>query len=220
MENVLPIVTISFVLTCLLTVILFYKAGKSKVSIGIILSWMSCTAILGISGFYQNFESLPPRIVFLAIPAFIYILIVFNSKPGKSFTESLDLKWLTLLHVVRLPVELILHKLYSAGTVPDLMTYDGYNFDILSGLSAPFIYYFTFIKKKMGFKYLLIWNILCLLLLINIVTIAVLSFKSPYQILALNQPNIAISYFPYIWLPSLIVPIVFYAHIVSIKRLR
>lgn len=99
------------------------------------------------------------------------------------------------------------------------MTFEGRNFDILSGISAPFIYYFGFIKYKLSNKILLAWNILCLGLLINIVTNAVLSLPYPFQQFAFSQPNIAILYFPFIWLPAVIVPIVLLSHLASIRVL-
>jgi hypothetical protein len=56
------------------------------------------------------------------------------------------------------------------NTVPQLMTFEGRNFDIMSGLTAPFVFYFGFIKKTLGTKVILIWNLVCLGLLINVVT--------------------------------------------------
>ena len=47
-------------------------------------------------------------------------------------------------------------------------------------------------------------------LLANIVIIAVLSFPSPIQQFGFEQPNIGLAYFPFIWLPAIIVPIVLF----------
>lgn len=129
------------------------------------------------------------------------------------------MKLLTLLHVVRIPVELVLYSLFIYKQVPELMTFEGRNFDILAGLSAPFIYYFGFIKKKINQKVILLWNIACLGLLFNIVVNAVLSTPVPFQQFAFDQPNAAILYFPFVWLPGCIVPLVLFSHLVVIKRI-
>jgi hypothetical protein len=100
------------------------------------------------------------------------------------------------------------------------MTFDGSNFDILAGLTAPLVYYQAFVRKKLTQRMLLLWNIACLGLLINIVLTAILAAPTPFQQTAFDQPNIAISYFPFIWLPSVVVPIVLIAHLVAIRRLR
>jgi hypothetical protein len=128
-------------------------------------------------------------------------------------------KILTLLHIVRIPVEIVLYWLFVQKTVPEVMTYAGRNFDILSGLTAPFIYYFGYVKNVLSRKVLIAWNIFCLLLLANIVITAVLSGPFSIQKFGFGQPNIALLYFPYVWLPSIIVPTALFAHVVSLRRL-
>ena len=99
------------------------------------------------------------------------------------------------------------------------MTFEGRNFDILAGISAPFIAYFAFKENEIKQKLLLIWNIIGLGLLLNIVVNAFLSAPSPLQLFAFDQPNIAILNFPISFLPTVMVPIVLFGHLVSIRRL-
>ena len=99
------------------------------------------------------------------------------------------------------------------------MTWEGGNLDILSGLSAPIVAYYVFRKHSFSHKFLLVWNIICLLLLANIVVRAVLSAPFPFQKLALDQPNIAILNFPVVWLPTFIVPVVLFGHLASLRKL-
>ncbi len=44
--------------------------------------------------------------------------------------------------------------------------------------------------------------------------------KLPIQLFAFDQPNRGVSYFPFVLLPSMIVPIAMYAHITDIILLR
>jgi hypothetical protein len=99
------------------------------------------------------------------------------------------------------------------------MTFEGRNFDILAGITAPFVAYVGITKGKLNKSVLLIWNILCLGLLLNIVINALLSAPSPIQQFAFDQPNVAILNFPYSWLPTCIVPIVLFAHLAAIRQL-
>jgi hypothetical protein len=55
--------------------------------------------------------------------------------------------------------------------------------------------------------------------LFNIVLTAILSAPLPIQQLAFEQPNIAVMYFPFVYLPGFIVPIVLFSHLVSLKKL-
>ena len=50
-------------------------------------------------------------------------------------------------------------------------------------------------------------------------TMALRSFPSPLQSMAFDQPNRAIMYFPFVWLPSIVVPIVLFSHIASLLKL-
>jgi hypothetical protein len=52
--------------------------------------------------------------------------------------RGLDKKILTLLHIIRIPVELGLYWLFIYKAIPQLMTFEGRNFDILVGLTVPF----------------------------------------------------------------------------------
>lgn len=211
--------TIGFILTTIATIWLFFKASGNRRVIILILIWSGIVGILGLSGFYQKLGAMPPRFIFLLGPVLLFVLLLSVTKKGKRFMNSLDLKWLTLLHSIRIPVELVLYFIFLEGLVPDLMTFEGYNFDILSGLTAPILYYLVFVRKKVGSNGLLLWNIVCLGLLLNILTIAVLSAQTPFQKMAFDQPNIGVTYFPLVWLPTIIVPIVFLSHLASIGQI-
>ena len=77
--------------------------------------------------------------------------------------------------------------------------------------------WFAFSKSKVNYKLLLAWNLICLGLLSIIVTTAVLAIPTPFQQIGLDQPNIAVLYFPFNLLPGFIVPLVLFAHLQSIK---
>lgn len=220
MENLPAYISILFGLTTILTAWLFYKAaGNSKPVLLIILIWLAVQAFIARSGFYTVTDTLPPRFLLLVLPPFLGIAGLFMSPKGRKFIDSLDLKNLTILHTIRIPVEIVLFFLFTYKAVPELMTFEGRNFDILSGITAPVIFYFAFINKQLDRKIVLIWNIICLVLLINIVCNAILSAPFPFQQFAYEQPNIAVLYFPFIWLPCCVVPIVLLSHLAAIRQL-
>jgi hypothetical protein len=137
---------------------------------------------------------------------------------GRAWLASLRLDILTLLHVVRLPVELGLYGLFVHGAVPRLMTFAGGNWDILMGLSAPLVYWL--LRRGHVERWLLVgWNVLGLGLLFHIVRVAVLAAPSPVQRLAFEQPNVALLHFPFGWLPAVLVPLVVLAHAAALWQL-
>lgn len=220
METLPFYISIIFILTVILTTWLFYRATRqSSTSLIIILSWILVHSIMGFTGFYTITNTLPPRFLLMVAPPMLLIIGLFASSKGRKFIDSLDLKSLTFLHTIRIPVELVLYWLFLQKTVPELMTFEGRNLDILSGISALVITYFYFTKKQTNLKTLLIWNFICLGLLVNIVVNAVLSAPSPFQQFAFDQPNIAVLYFPFNLLPAVVVPLVLFSHLAAVRQL-
>jgi hypothetical protein len=226
-ENLPVYISITFILTTFLTVGFFLYAVKrtvfettsAKVISFLIAFWLIFQAILSLGGFYLITDAVPPRLLLTGvIPAFLLIIIYFIFA-RKTFIEKLPLKTLTLLHIIRIPVEIVLLWLFQEKLVPEVMTFEGRNFDILSGLTAPVIYWLGFRGGKINRPLLIIWNILALGLLINIVTTAILSFPFPLQQMAFDQPNRGVLYFPFIWLPTVVVPLVLFSHLISLWQL-
>lgn len=220
MENLPSYISIVFGLTTILTVGFFYKASNnSKVTLFILLIWLALQSFLALSGFYTVTLTVPPRFLLLVLPLILLIIILFSTSKGRNYIDRFDKNTLSILHIVRIPVEIVLFWLFVNRTVPELMTFEGRNFDILSGLSTPVIYYFGFVRKQLNNKIILIWNLICMILLINIVVNAILSAPFSFQKFAFDQPNIAVLYFPFIWLPSCIVPIVLFSHLATLRQI-
>ncbi len=225
-EQLPAYISIVFLITSFLTFGIFAYALKSvgivhlwsKVLLFVIPLWMLFQAAIASRGFYLNSESVPPRLpIFAVLPAVVLIAVLFLF--GRDFILRLPLLPLTLLHVVRIPVEIVLAWLYEQGMVPQVMTFHGWNYDIVSGILSIPAAFFAFRGGQPNRKLLIAFNVIGLLLLTNIVTIAVLSLQSPIQELAFEQPNRAVLYFPFVWLPAMIVPIVLFCHLVSLYKL-
>lgn len=221
LTNVPNYIVIMFLLTVALTYGLFVLSAKNKAETSVILLlWLLLTGVLAFSGAFQNTKAVPPRLALIMFPAFLLIILLLVTQKGRRFTDHLDLKKITLLHIVRVPVEVILFLLASHKVVPELMTFAGRNFDVLSGITAPIMYFGYFRKSQLrNRKFLLTWNFVCLTLLINIVINAVLSLPYAFQQFAVDQPNVAVLYFPFTWLPCFIVMIVLYSHLAAIRQL-
>ena len=214
-------VSISFMFVALITVWALYEAtNRSRTLLIIAAVWLVLQTILGLSGFYTVTNTIPPRFALLGLPPLVLIIAVLATAKGRKFVDSLNLKKLTFLHTIRILVEMMLLNLSIHKLVPQLMTFEGRNFDIVSGITAIAVFFICLKGKEVVYKKLLLaWNILGLVLLLNIVINAILSVPTPIQQFAFDQPNIAILYFPFTWLPCFIVPAVLLSHIVSIKKL-
>lgn len=224
-------VSITFGLTTLLTLVGLYwtiwqssRETTRKKALPILLGltgWLALQAVLTTRGVYNSeTTSVPPKLfLFGILPAMLLIVSLSVTASGRRFMNSLPLANITYLNTVRILVELVLFWLFLNQAVPQLITFEGRNFDVLSGLTAPFVAYIGLTKGKLSRAVILAWNLICLGLLGNVVVYALLSAPSPLQQFAFDQPNLAITNFPFSWLPTFLVPVVVFGHVVSIRQL-
>lgn len=222
-------ITIVFQLTVLVTLFLFYVTiikssseivrNKSTIILASLVLWLVAQAVLTLNGAYNtDLNAFPPKILLLGVaPAIFTIVLLFSTRRGKRFIDSLPLSSITYLNIVRIPVELVLYWLYVEHVVPKSMTFEGQNFDIISGITAPVAAWF--LVSDANKKLILAWNFICLGLLVNVVFTGIFSAPTPLQKFDFEQPNVAILNFPFCWLPTFVVPVVLFGHLVSIRRL-
>lgn len=198
------------------TIWVFYYANGKRLSILLgLLAWSIVQSILALSGFYQNTDAFPPRFFLILLPTTVLMLAGFLPKYREALLKDRNRTLSTFLHTVRIPVEIVLFYLFIYKMIPELMTFEGRNFDILAGLTAPFMGLLV-LRKRAGNSLLLAWNFLSLALVCFILLNGILSSELPIQQFGFEQPNRAVLYFPFVLLPVLIVPIVMYTHFTDI----
>ena len=130
--------------TLIASISMIYFASRSKIFLISASVWIIIQSTITLLGIYQQTELMPPRIMLYGIfPAILIIAFSLLLKQNQEFINSFNLKTLTYLHVIRLPVEICLALLYHHKTMSIYVTYDGTNFDIISGISAPIVALFV-----------------------------------------------------------------------------
>jgi len=213
----------STALTFLLLFNALYKANFSgKLLLTIALGcfiWLTAISILSLNGFYIIEPTGFPKIVLSFMPTILFLVLLFVLPKARKKLDDIPLKALTWIHIVRIPVEFGLYYLFVYKAVPELMTFAGRNFDIVAGITAPIVVFLTFYRNLLSKKVLLVWNIIMLGFLLFIVVNALLAAPHIFQQFAFDQPNVAIAYFPVVWLQGFIVPVVLFSHFVAIRQL-
>ena len=199
--------------------------------------WQITLAALAFTGFFavldQPWRALPTLVLTMALTAW--------------FALSRSSAWLLLtprsfwvgLQSFRLPLELLLYNLYQSGVIGRQMTFAGLNYDIVIGITAPGV---AFVLWRVARHRLpahpgkplhshqaehwakrwttwgaILWNVLGLCLLANIVVVAVLSIPFPFQHFTQEPANRMVTAFPFVWLPTFLVPVALFAHLVSLR---
>jgi hypothetical protein len=180
------------------------------------LAWLAGLLLLSSNGFFADFESMPPKVLLaLAVPLVTMLVLAFHRSFG-DLLDSIPMKALIYCQAFRVVVELVLWLNYQAGVCPRQMTFEGWNYDIVAGVTAPLAAYIAFGGGRRNKILAIAWNLAGMALLANILVIAILSAP---QLGILTPPNHMVSYWPMIWLPGFLAPFAMMLHLFSLRQL-
>ena len=187
---------------------------------GVLALLLLLSVAASVSGLIDNFDSNPPYLMRFLLPHIVFALIIGSVSPyGRRLALGLPVAVLVGLQAFRIPVELLLHGLYSDGIAPVQVTYLGWNFDIVTGLTAIPVAWLA-ARGKASRTLLIAWNTLGLATLGNIVIVALTSMPGPSR-LFMNEPSARfITSLPYIFIPTLFVTTALLGHVLLFRRLR
>ena len=198
------------------------KSRRREIFFGtilLILIWISLLTVLSYKGFFADFSKLPPPpALAMLIPLPFFLLITF-SKKGTQILRSVPPQWLILMQSFRIVVELLIWFAFLAGKLPVQMSFEGRNFDVMTGVLALPVGLLLVRKKSYASKLGIVFNIAGILLLLNILVIAVLSMPTSFRYFMNEPSNILVAQFPFILLPGVLVPIAYTMHIFSLRQL-
>lgn len=210
----LMMIAIVFFLTAMLCLQQFLITVKTNFVIVVWIAWLLIVSTAAATGIFQEY---PPSFVFILLGSLFCALITLRCS---NFSVKFMNRFYTI-HSLRIIVEVVLFKLYIQKKIPIEMTFEGWNIDLFFGLSALVILCYTRTKRlHIGNTALMAWNVCGLILVTWVLLIGILSSPLPLQQLAYSMPNMAVLEFPYVLLPSVIVPLVMLSHLAAIKRLR
>jgi hypothetical protein len=174
-------------------------------------------ALLAISGLLARFDLRPPPLILWLAGTLGAALAVGLSRLGRRMATELPLVALVGFQAFRLPLELVMHRAATDGVMPSVMSFTGYNFDILSGFSAA-VLGIALARGSVPRAVIVAWNLLGSVLLAAIVTIAVLATPIVH-FFGDQQLNLWVTRFPYCWI-AVMVASALLGHVLVLRRLR
>jgi hypothetical protein len=184
-----------------------------------VAAWVVLLAILSLAGFFKNFSATPPRPgLVIIVPVFLLLFLSFTRR-FSSLIQFVPAHWLVFMQSFRIIVEILLWVAFSKGLLPKQMTFEGRNYDIITGVLA-LITGVIIMKRVLWWRTAaILFNIVGILLLLNIIVIAVLSMPGPLRYF-MNEPSSSIvAEFPFIYLPGILVVCAAALHIWSLRQL-
>ena len=185
----------------------------------VIFTWMIILAVLSANGFFADFSKLPPRPALAILLPLPVVLLVAFSKKGTRFLQSVPRHWLVLMQSFRIVVEILLWFAFITGKLPGQMTFEGQNFDVITGILALPVGYLLSKGKSYSSKLGIIYNVIGMLFLLNILVVAVLSMPTTFRYFMNEPSNTLVAQFPFILLPGVLVPLAYSLHIFSLRQL-
>ena len=182
------------------------------------LFWAILLTVLSLSGFFADFSALPPRIGLAVLLPLPIVLIFAFSRTGTEWLRLVPPQRLVYWQSFRILVEIVLWVNYIRGLIPVQMSFEGRNFDVLSGLLAIPVAYYCFVRRSWPRWIVVAYNIAGLGLLLNIIIISVLSMPTPLRYFHNEPANTLLGHFPYIFLPGILVPLAYSLHILSLRQ--
>jgi hypothetical protein len=224
------VATADIVLTVLLLVGLAYVSRAERrpsilvIGGAIILGWFALAIVLARAGVWETQPDdafpPPPNIAFaIAVPTILGSMLV-RSGAFRRWISRVPLHVLVGVQLYRVLGVLFLIA-YAQGDMPAEFALPAGIGDILVGLAAVIVAVALLKRGEQRARPLVLaWCAFGILDLVVAVATGFLSAPSPIQQLALDDPNAAIVSYPFVLIPTFLVPVSIILHVYVIARLR
>jgi hypothetical protein len=203
------------IIAFLVAVLVAYALRPRRIAAGGIIAWLVITGVLAKSGVLARFDARPPPLVVVLV-----IGVVLGITAGFSrMAKDVPLAALVGLQAFRFPLELCMHEAAREGVMPPQMSFGEYNFDIVTGITAIGVAFL--VARNRAPRWLVAaWNAMGFLLVLVVMAIGVASTPMIHAFgTSPARVNTFIAYFPYVWLPAILVTTAIASHITIARRL-
>ncbi len=176
-----------------------------------VIAWLVLAIVVGKYGFLSNVPPPFPQVVLFGL-TLILLLLCWKLSVLRDWALNIDIRVLVLVHLSRF-VGIYFLVLHSRGELPYAFAVPGGLGDIAVATTAIFVSLISSTSGVKGFRVLLIWNVFGLLdILFVIATAGRLGMADPGSINALTRLPLSL-------LPTFLVPIIIFTHIIIFVRL-
>lgn len=196
------------------------RSKKFMIATSFVFGWIVYLSIMSFTGILKEL-SLPPKFPLLIfLPLVIGFLIFYRKSRDSPAIKAIPDVWPVYFQSFRVVVELLLLYTFYAGIIPQSATFEGLNFDVLMGVSAPFVAYFL-VRQNASKGVLYLWNILGIGMVLFVGYIIASSIYFP-QNWGSEVPIVSMKFIemPYLLLAGFLAPLAIFMHIVSLMQLR
>ncbi len=186
----------------------------------LLAGWTGLAITLAVDKFFVTAPAArTPRISLAIVPLAVGGLLFAASRTFRRAIERIPSEWLVGVQVYRLLGGVFLVG-YAQGLLPGVFALPAGWGDVFIGLAAPLVAWLLRIRHRLSRPIAVLWNLAGIADLVLAVTLGVLSAPGPFHRLALATPNVAIGAYPFVLIPTVLVPLSILLHLFSLRGLR
>lgn len=198
------------------------KLNSNTIKVALFLAgWMVYLFILSSTKILLDF-GIPPRFpILLIVPLLAFCIYFYTRNKNNKFIQSIPLHWTAFYQSFRILVEFLILYTFLKGIMPVEATFEGYNFDIVMGITALPIGFLIY-KTNRKYKTLLrIWNVVGILMILFVAMIIATNVYQP-QIWGLTESSVKKEFMqlPYLLLAGFLAPSAIFIHLISLIQLN
>jgi hypothetical protein len=189
---------------------------RALLSAGGMGAWMALTGAIASTGVLGRFDVRPPPMTGVFVGTLVLAAVFALSRFGKRLALGLPVGALVAFQAFRLPLELVMHRAAADGLMPSVMSFNGYNFDIVTGVAAALVGSWLLVGRPPRVV-LVAFNVLGSVLLLVVSSVAVLALPI-FAAFGPEQLNVWVTRFPYVWM-AVMVGSALIGHVLLARRL-
>ena len=172
----------------------------------------------GQSGLLSDFSRTPPP--FAAFFLFIWAAAFYCafSRFGDALVKHVPIYLMIGFQAFRILAEWVIYRAVHEGLAPVQLSFEGYNYDIITALTAVPVAILAY--RKPASPWLWAWNFMGFALLLNVAFIAVTSMPLSFRLFENEPSNVWITATPYILLPGVLVTAAIAGHLITWRKLK
>ena len=196
------------------------KRSKYKaILLGGLVLWQAYIYLMTQTGIFLDFAFPPKFALFLIFPLFLFSGVFIFKNRKKEWISSIPSHWLIFFQSFRILVEIIFVYSVAAGILNKEASIEGYNYDMILGISAPIVG-LLFYKNIIGKNIVKLWNYLGLAILVSVIFVFMSSLYNPqlFGSETILLPKEAVHY-PYVLVAGFLMPVAVFIHLLSLAQL-
>lgn len=193
---------------------------KSFLLIMSLLLWHMYVFVIAKTGILQDY-SLPPKTMLLVLPSYVFIGVFLYRNRNRAWIHKIPQHWLIFYQSFRIVIETIFIFAVAQNVMHYYVTIEGYNYDLLYAITAPFVGCYVWKKKSAVRRLAIWWNYFGLLVIAIVMVIATTTIYYPefygynYDIM----PKKFVMY-PYVLTLGFLMPSALFVHLLSLIQLH